>query len=95
MKRALLSLIAGAAMCGSAANAADTITSTPLANSDATQKMANLELVSAQTAFEFFPIAILAVPEPATWMLLIMGMLGVGFAMRRPASESTVRVRYL
>ena len=34
-----------------------------------------------------------AVPEPTTWMLMLMGMAGVGFAMRRKEKQ-TVRVRY-
>ena len=33
------------------------------------------------------------VPEPATWMLMLMGMAGVGFVMRRKEKQ-TVRVRY-
>lgn len=34
-----------------------------------------------------------AVPEPATWMLMLMGMAGVGFSMRRK-KDTTLRVRY-
>lgn len=46
-------------------------------------------------AFEIDNVSIQAVPEPATWMMLILGMLGVGFAMRRRTSEPTVRIRYV
>ena len=34
-----------------------------------------------------------AVPEPATWMMMLLGMAGVGFSMRRK-EKHTVRVRY-
>lgn len=34
-----------------------------------------------------------AVPEPSTWMLMLLGMAGVGFAMRRKTNQ-TLRVRY-
>ena len=82
-------------MCGSAANAADTLASSPAADSDGMQKVANRELVSAPNTFEFDDIAVQAIPEPAIWMMLILGTVGAGFAMRRPASESIGRVRYL
>ena len=34
-----------------------------------------------------------AVPEPATWMMMLIGMAGVGFSMRRK-DKQTLRVRY-
>ncbi|MFN3620514.1 FxDxF family PEP-CTERM protein [Sphingorhabdus sp.] len=34
-----------------------------------------------------------AVPEPAAWMLMLLGMAGVGFSMRRK-DKTTLRVRY-
>jgi hypothetical protein len=34
-----------------------------------------------------------AVPEPAAWMLMLIGMAGVGFSMRRKEKQ-TLRVRY-
>ena len=34
-----------------------------------------------------------AVPEPSTWMLMLLGMAGVGFSMRRKEKQ-TLRVRY-
>ena len=34
-----------------------------------------------------------AVPEPTTWMLMLLGMAGVGFSMRRKGKQ-TLRVRY-
>ena len=38
-------------------------------------------------------LAVAAVPEPATWMLMLLGMAGVGFSMRRKEKQ-TLRVRY-
>ena len=38
------------------------------------------------------PIAA-AVPEPTTWMLMLIGMAGVGFSMRRTGNQ-TLRVQY-
>lgn len=43
------------------------------------------------TGIGFAPAA--AVPEPSTWMLMLMGMAGVGFTMRRK-KNTTLRVRY-
>ena len=34
-----------------------------------------------------------AIPEPTTWMLMLIGMAGVGFSMRRKEKQ-TLRVRY-
>lgn len=40
-----------------------------------------------------FKTGVGAVPEPATWLLMLMGMAGVGFVMRRK-DKQTLRVRY-
>ncbi|MES2782392.1 MAG: FxDxF family PEP-CTERM protein [Pseudomonadota bacterium] len=37
--------------------------------------------------------SVAAVPEPAAWMLMLIGMAGVGFSMRRK-NKPTLRVRY-
>ena len=37
--------------------------------------------------------SVAAVPEPAAWMLMLIGMAGVGFSMRRK-DKPTLRVRY-
>lgn len=37
--------------------------------------------------------SIAAVPEPAAWMLMLIGMAGVGYSMRRK-NKPTLRVRY-
>ena len=34
-----------------------------------------------------------AVPEPATWMMMLLGLAGVGFSMRR-RDQQTLRIRY-
>ena len=46
---------------------------------------------SYRGALSFAPMA--AVPEPSTWMLMLLGMAGVGFSMRRKEKQ-TLRVRY-
>jgi len=52
-----------------------------------------LRFSSTQNAFEFDNVAVGAVPEPGTWMLMLMGMAAVGFSMRRKEKQ-TVRVRF-
>lgn len=42
-----------------------------------------LRLTSSQNAFEIDNLAIGAVPEPATWALMLLGFGGIGLAMRR------------
>ena len=37
--------------------------------------------------------SVAAVPEPAAWMLMLIGMAGVGYSMRRK-DKTTLRVRY-
>ena len=37
--------------------------------------------------------SVAAVPEPTTWMLMLLGMAGIGFSMRRK-DKQTLRVRY-
>lgn len=49
---------------------------------------------SSRNAFEVDNVAIQAVPEPATWMMMILGLLGVGFAMRRRPAEPAMRIRF-
>ena len=52
-----------------------------------------LEFNSTQNAFEFDNVAVQAVPEPTTWMLMLMGMAGIGFSMRRKR-DTKLRVRF-
>lgn len=52
-----------------------------------------LRFSSSENAFEFDNVAVGAVPEPGTWMLMLMGMAAVGFSMRRKEKQ-TVRVRF-
>ena len=43
-----------------------------------------LSFRSTSNAFEFDKVApAAAVPEPTTWMLMLMGMAGIGFTIRR------------
>ena len=53
----------------------------------------SLRFSSSSNAFEFDTVAVGAVPEPGTWMLMLMGMAAVGFSMRRK-EKHTVRVRF-
>lgn len=56
--------------------------------------VASLRFRSTSNAFEFDNVAVsAAVPEPGTWLLMMMGMAAVGFTMRRQKKQ-TLRVRY-
>lgn len=52
-----------------------------------------LRFKSTLNAFEFDNVAVNAVPEPTTWMLMLMGMAGIGFSMRRKR-DTKLRVRF-
>ena len=52
-----------------------------------------LRFTSSGNAFETDKFAIGAVPEPTTWMLMLLGMAGIGFSMRRKEKQ-TLRVRF-
>lgn len=49
---------------------------------------------SSRNSFEVDNVTIQAVPEPGTWMMMILGMIGVGFAMRRRPAEPAMRIRF-
>lgn len=49
---------------------------------------------SSLNAFEVDNVSVRAVPEPSTWLLMILGMLGIGFAMRRRPAEEGQRIRF-
>lgn len=55
--------------------------------------LTSLRLRSNQNAFETDNFAINAVPEPATWAMMLLGFGAIGFGMRRRRSD-TVRVRF-
>ncbi len=91
---AVLATITGSQVIGNGTFGTSTRLVT-LALTDATQNVAKLRFSSTSNAFEFDNVTInAAVPEPTTWMMLILGMIGVGFAMRR-RNETDVRVRYV
>ncbi len=56
--------------------------------------LASLRLRSTSNAFETDNFTINAVPEPATWALMMLGFGAIGFGMRQRRSASTVRVRF-
>ena len=43
-------------------------------------------------SFEFDNLAVRAVPEPATWLMMLMGFAAVGFGMRRRNAQGTPAV---
>ena len=50
-------------------------------------------IYSASSTARLYKTGVGAVPEPSTWMLMLLGMAGVGFTMRRK-DKQTLRVRY-
>lgn len=50
--------------------------------------------VPAVDAFESANFSLSAVPEPATWAMMLIGFGGIGFAMRRRKSKVTTTVAY-
>lgn len=57
--------------------------------------LASLRLRSTSNAFETDNFTVNAVPEPATWALMLLGFGAIGFGMRRRRSADTgVRVRF-
>lgn len=55
-----------------------------------TDNFGSLRLTSTQRAFEIDDVAVSAVPEPATWLMLVTGMGLVGFTARRRRDVKTV-----
>ncbi len=45
---------------------------------------------STENSFEFDNLAIRAVPEPATWMMMILGFGAIGYGMRRRRSKGSL-----
>lgn len=60
---------------------------------DHVASLTSLRLRSTTNAFETDNFAINAVPEPATWAMMLLGFGAIGFGMRRRRSD-TVRVRF-
>lgn len=59
------------------------------------QAVGFLKMESTSQAFEIDNIAVQAVPEPGTWLLMLLGFAAVGASMRARKSDSReVRVRY-
>lgn len=56
--------------------------------------VAAVRLKASQNAFEIDNFAIGAVPEPTTWLMMILGFFGLSYALRSRNAQSTVRVRY-
>lgn len=53
-----------------------------------TARVTKVEFLSSGNSFEFDSLAGAAVPEPATWAMMILGLGGVGAALRRRRSAA-------
>jgi len=51
-----------------------------------------LRLSSSQNAFEIDDIVIHAVPEPATWALMLVGFAGIGMSLRRRRQTALAQI---
>lgn len=60
---------------------------------DHVASLTSLRLRATDNAFETDNFAINAVPEPATWAMMLLGFGAIGFGMRRRRAD-TVRVRF-
>lgn len=56
--------------------------------------VSSVRFSSNRNAFEVDNIAVQGVPEVSTWLLMIMGMFGIGFVMRRQPEGKTQRIRF-
>lgn len=54
----------------------------------ASQNITSIDFYSGQAAFEIDNVTVAAVPEPATWGMMILGFLGLGFMGYRRSSKS-------
>jgi hypothetical protein len=62
-------------------------------NADATGLDAFTTIYGARSSARLYSTGVGAVPEPSTWMFMLLGMAGVGFTMRRK-DKQILRVRY-
>jgi hypothetical protein len=62
-----------------------------LTGSDVTD-FSKLRLSSSQNAFEIDDIVIGAVPEPATWALMLIGFAGIGMTLRRRRQTALAQI---
>jgi hypothetical protein len=56
--------------------------------------ISGIHFASRQNSLEFDNLAGSAVPEPATWGLMLFGFGAVGFGMRRRRGKDKLRIRY-
>lgn len=52
-------------------------------------------LDSTRDAFEIDNFGVQGVPEPATWLMMMLGFGAIGFTLRRRPSQPKVRVRFV
>jgi hypothetical protein len=55
-----------------------------------TRDVTSFAFRSNQNTFEWTNLAVAAVPEPSTWMLMLMGFAAVGFSLRRKSTGRRV-----
>lgn len=58
---------------------------------NAGERFQSITLSSSGNSFEADNLALAAVPEPASWAMMILGLGAVGFVMRRQRQQATVR----
>lgn len=52
-------------------------------------------LDSTRDAFEIDNFGVVGVPEPATWLMMLLGFGAIGFTLRRKPNQPKVRVRFV
>lgn len=75
-------------------NAADRQASSNVRSSPIKSAFSAMGLSSDPNTLEADDDALPTVPEPATWLMMILGMIGVGFAIRRRPAEEGARIRF-
>ena len=78
---------------GIQANGGDVLTGLTFNGFTSTATGTNVGIQALQQVRLDLTGSVAAVPEPTTWMLMLLGMAGIGFSMRRK-DKQTLRVRY-